>query len=85
MDLTWLGQFHNIIHLASQGWLSYQLPDFSNLMNQPFKSTFWINLCNQSSHSIVGIIGLWYIAFYDKYTYVGGCTLIYWGMYDSGD
>ena len=55
-----------------------------NFPNQPFKSTFWINLYNQPFHWINGVTGLWYVAFSSKRTYVRGCTLTYWGTYDSG-
>ncbi len=46
MDLTWLVQFRIITDLVSQDWLSHQSPNLPNLSNQPFKSTFWINLLN---------------------------------------
>ncbi len=64
-------------HNSSQGWLSHQSPDLSNLPNQPFESTFWINLYNQSFDWISTATDLWYVASFDKYIYVGGCTPTY--------
>ncbi len=53
IDLTWSGQFQIITHSTSQGWLSHQSPDFPNLSNQP--SDFWINLLNQPFESTYAI------------------------------
>ncbi len=72
MDLTRSGQFQIITDPAPRGSLSHQSPDYPtfriisdfriNLLNQPFESTFWINLRNQPSHRIGGGTSLWYVA-----------------------
>ncbi len=87
MDLTWLGQFQIITDLiysevdlviSHLTYLTFWLSD------QPFESTFWINLRNQPSHWIGGATSLWYVTFSDKRMYVGECTPTYWGKYDLG-
>ncbi len=54
MDLSRLGQFQIITDLASWGWLSHQSPDYLTFqINLPnFRSTFQINLLNQSIQSV---------------------------------
>ncbi len=56
IDLTWSGQFHIITHPEINFWLIiYHLTYLTflvNLPNQHFKSSFWINLSNQTSQSI---------------------------------
>ncbi len=56
MDLTWLGQFYIITHsevnlLLIICHLTY-LTFLIKSCNQPFESTFWINLRNQLFQSI---------------------------------
>ncbi len=63
--------YHNIPKFLT--YLTFQI----NLWNQLFKSTFWINLCNQPSHWIGGTTGLYYIASLDKHTYVEKYTTFY--------
>ncbi len=50
MDLTWLGQFQ-IITDPVYPKIDLVISHLTYLINLPtFKSIFWINLCNQSSH-----------------------------------
>ncbi len=44
MDITWSGQFHIITYLEIDLVIYY----LTYLPNQPFKSTFRINLLNES-------------------------------------
>ncbi len=57
MNLTWSGQFQIITNPASRGWLSHQLPDYLIFrINLPtFGSNFWINLSNQPFESTYAI------------------------------
>ena len=46
-------------NLSQSGALiNHPSPDLPNLLGQPFKSTFWINLHNQTSHWIGNATGL---------------------------
>ncbi len=84
MDPTRSGQFQIITNPIPRGWLSHQSPDYLtfriisdfqiNFLNQPFESTFWINLHNQPSHWIGGATSLWYVA--SSKTYVRRIVLL---------
>ncbi len=54
MDLTWLGQFHIIMHLEVDLFINYltYLIFQINLSNQPFESTYAINLLIKSVASL---------------------------------
>ncbi len=82
MDLTRSEQFQIITDPAPRAWLSHPSPDLLNqpsdfrinLSNQPFESTFWINLRNQPSHWIGGATRLVVRSF--LHTYVRRIVLL---------